>query len=1561
MERRPDSLYGATLSAWQFMQQFDTGDAKVRVFNPDFERHGWHSKHTVVEVINPDMPFLVDSIRIELNRLGLSIHAIHNAVLRVERDAEGRLQRLCEPDGAGRPESVIYLEIDRHSDAEELKAIRSSLLETFRDVRAMVDDFAPMKARVHDEIERLRQLETPRDPAAVHEAVAFLEWLLEDHFTFLSCDELSVKGQGDTALVTPVAGRELGILRLRDSGGRRKRAPALHQRERDFVLTAEPLMFAKSARRSRVHRPAYQDMVVVKHFDADGRVSGESRFYGLYTSTVFDLPPAQIPVVRQKVAAVLEGAGFEAGGHNHKELLQIIKELPREELFLTAPAALFETSIGIFNLQERRKVRLFVREDPCGQFVSCLYFSPRDIYSTDLRTRVQRVLVDHFGAVDAEFTTHFSESVLARTHFVLRVDPDRSVSYDPRALEAQVVETSRAWDEELHRALVESCGEEDGNRHANLYRGAFSSAYREHFPPGNAVFDIQRLAELGEARSLAMSFYRQLEQPREWLRFKLFTADRALVLSDMIPILERLGMRVLGEHPYEVHRRDGRVFWLHDFTLQYHGSEPVELQEVKPIFQEAFAAVWQGQAENDEFNRLVVGGRLGWREVALLRAYTRYNRQLRFEFSQPYVADTLARHLHVTKLLVNLFKARFDPARRASDKADAVSRKLENSVLEALEQVDNLNDDRILRRLLELIRATLRTSYFRTDAQGNPRPYIAFKLDPRAIANIPRPRPMFETFVYSPRVEGVHLRGGKVARGGLRWSDRLEDFRTEVLGLVKAQQVKNAVIVPVGAKGGFVAKCLPEEGGREAVQAEGIACYQTFIRALLDLADNLVGGEVVPPEQVVRHDGDDPYLVVAADKGTATFSDIANAIAAEYGFWLGDAFASGGSQGYDHKGMGITARGAWESVKRHFRELGLDTQREPFTVLGIGDMAGDVFGNGLLLSPHARLVAAFNHQHIFVDPDPDTAAAFAERQRLFALSRSSWSDYDDALISAGGGIFSRSAKSIPVSDQMRRRFDIQAERLTPNELISALLRAPVDLLWNGGIGTYVKASTESHADVGDKANDALRIDGRELRCRVLGEGGNLGFTQLGRIEFALGGGRCNTDFIDNAGGVDCSDHEVNIKILLNEVVAAGDMTVKQRNVLLRDMTDAVARLVLDNNYHQVLALSLARRHAETVPDEYSRLIGQLETEGKLDRELEFMPDDETLLARKSRGEGLTRPELSVLISYVKADLKEALNRPEIHRDAYLTREVDGAFPAALLQRFPEAVAGHRLRNEILATQLANGMVNRMGISFPAVVRQATGAEYADVARAYVVARDIFAMEQAWQQIEDLDGEVSTEVQDSMMAELIRLVRRATFWLVRHHRQQIDVSACIERYRPGIEAQVACMGELIQGSRLETWEERRAQLADASVSQTLASFVASADSLFSSLGIIRIGEQTGRPVEEVARVYFALGDQLDLHWFGQQIRGFEAHSHWQSLACDGYLDDLSTQQRELTARALNHSGDQAGAVERVADWLGDQPQSVRRWQAMLNELRSAQVRDCSIFSVALRELQELSQA
>lgn len=1567
-ERSPQNLYGATLSCWEHLQEWDGQDQKIHVFNPDLERHGWHCGHTVIQISHRDMPFLVDSVRMELNRRGLSIHVVHSGVLNIQRDGRSALvkesAKASSEEGITR-EALIYIEVDRHSNPDELKDIEHSLAEVLTMVRAAVTDFDAMRGRVEALMDELAQLKQP-EQVDVDEARAFLGWLLENRFTFLGYEALNFDVSGNVLTTVPVESSELGVCRLQPSERDVQEVGSCSQ------LVNKPLMFAKDYRRSRVHRPAYRDLVVVKQFNDQGEVTGEHRFYGLYTSPVYAEPPVNVPVLRRRVAQVLERAGFTPGGHSAKSLSQILNDLPRDELLLSSDDELFSNTMGVFNLQERRKVRLLCRRDSCGKFFSFLYYVPRDIFNTALRTQVQDLLVERLGALDSEFTTYYSESVLTRVYFVLPVDPETMNAFDPQELEAEVAELSRSWSDELHTVLVDASGEERGNHLANAYRNAFPSAYREHFSPASAVFDIDHIEELDTGKSIALSFYRQIEQSRDLLKFKLFNRNEPLVLSDIIPVLENLGMRVVGEHPYMVRRRDGEHFWIHDFTLLYNSEDTVDLEEVKQVFQDAFFNIWSGRAENDEFNRLVIGARLNWREVAMLRAYARYNQQIRFGFSQPYIADTLSRHLYITRLLVALFRARFEPGRQNSSKVQALADRIGSSVIDALDKVDHLNDDKILRRYLELIRATLRTNYFQNDSAGEPEDYLVFKLNPHEIANIPLPRPMFEIFVYSAKVEGVHLRGGKVARGGLRWSDRREDYRTEVLGLVKAQQVKNAVIVPVGAKGGFVAKQMPANASREAVLEEGIACYKTFIRGLLDVTDNFVDGEVAPPPELVRHDEDDPYLVVAADKGTATFSDIANGIAEEFGFWLGDAFASGGSQGYDHKKMGITARGAWESVKLHFRELGLDTQTQAFSVVAIGDMGGDVFGNGMLMSEHIQMVAAFNHMHIFIDPTPDAAASFVERKRLFELPRSSWSDYDESLISKGGGVFSRAAKWIDITPEMKKRFDISEDRLAPNDLISALLKARVDLIWNGGIGTYVKASFESHGDVGDKANDSLRIDGRDLRCRVLGEGGNLGFTQLGRIEFALNGGACNTDFIDNAGGVDCSDHEVNIKILLNNVVGNGDLTVKQRNVFLKEMTEEVSRLVLKNNYSQALAISICQSQVGRALDDYRRLINELERRGRLVRALEFIPADEEIVNRSEQGKTLTRPELSVLISYVKAELKEVLTESWLPSNPYIAREVQTAFPAALVERYTEEVENHRLQAQIVATQTANGMINRMGITFPLRMHQATGRDMADIAASYITARDIFNMDALWQQIEALDNSVPAAMLQGIMGDLQRLVRRAANWLLNAYRQQLDPQALVERFRPGVESMALSLSERLTGEPREAWQARYNELKQAGVPSDLAVQAASFDSLYTLLGIIATAEQTGEPLDRVADVYFLIGEQLDLYSVDRQIKLMDQETHWQSLARDGFREELNSQQRAITVSVLNRASAERAEKEEaeseqevlssqacVESWLETNSVLLQRWSQILTDLNAVSKPDSAVFAVAIRELVELA--
>ncbi|CAI8861952.1 NAD-specific glutamate dehydrogenase [Pseudomonas sp. IT-P74] len=1563
-QRRLSDLAGCTLSAWRLLERFDHAQPQVRVYNPDYERHGWQSTHTAVEVLHHDLPFLVDSVRTELNRRGYSIHTLQTTVLSVRRGSKGELLEILPKGTQGddiQQESLMYLEIDRCANTAELNVLSKELEQVLGEVRVAVGDFEPMKAKVQDILTMLDNSRFAVDGDEKSEIKSFLEWLVGNHFTFLGYEEFVVSDEADGGHIVYDKDSFLGLTKLLRTG-----LTYDDLRIEDYAVNylREPtlLSFAKASHPSRVHRPAYPDFVSIREIDADGKVIKECRFMGLYTSSVYGESVRVIPYIRRKVEEIERRSGFQAKAHLGKELAQVLEVLPRDDLFQTPVDELFSTVMSIVQIQERNKIRVFLRKDPYGRFCYCLAYVPRDIYSTEVRQKIQQVLMDRLKATDCEFWTFFSESVLARVQLILRVDPKNRLDIDPLLLEKEVVQACRSWQDDYAALTVESFGEAHGTNVLADFPKGFPAGYRERFAAHSAVVDMQHLLSLNEKNPLVMSFYQPLGQVsgQRMLHCKLYHADTPLALSDVLPILENLGLRVLGEFPYRLRHNSGREFWIHDFAFTAAEGLELDIQQLNDTLQDAFVHIVRGEAENDAFNRLVLTAGLPWRDVALLRAYARYMKQIRLGFDLGYIASTLNNHTDIARELTRLFKTRFYLARKLTgDDLDDKQQRLEHAILSALDDVQVLNEDRILRRYLDLIKATLRTNFYQTDANGHNKSYFSFKFNPHLIPELPKPVPKFEIFVYSPRVEGVHLRFGNVARGGLRWSDREEDFRTEVLGLVKAQQVKNSVIVPVGAKGGFLPRRLPLGGSRDEIAAEGIACYRIFISGLLDITDNLKDGALVPPANVVRHDHDDPYLVVAADKGTATFSDIANGIAIDYGFWLGDAFASGGSAGYDHKKMGITAKGAWVGVQRHFRERGINVQEDSITVVGVGDMAGDVFGNGLLMSDKLQLVAAFNHLHIFIDPNPEPASSFAERQRLFDLPRSAWSDYDTSLMSEGGGIFSRSAKSIAISPQMQERFDIKADKLTPTELLNALLKAPVDLLWNGGIGTYVKASTESHADVGDKANDALRVNGNELRCKVVGEGGNLGMTQLGRVEFGLNGGGSNTDFIDNAGGVDCSDHEVNIKILLNEVVQAGDMTDKQRNELLASMTDEVGGLVLGNNYKQTQALSLAARRALPRIAEYKRLMNDLEGRGKLDRAIEFLPAEEAINERIAEGHGLTRAELSVLISYSKIDLKEQLLGSLVPDDDYLTRDMETAFPPTLVSKFSAAMRRHRLKREIVSTQIANDLVNHMGITFVQRLKESTGMSPANVAGAYVIVRDIFHLPHWFRQIENLDYQVSADVQLELMDELMRLGRRATRWFLRARRNEQNAARDVAHFGPHLKELGLKLDELLSGEIRETWQSRYQAYVEAGVPELLARMVAGTSHLYTLLPIIEASDVTGQDPAEVAKAYFAVGSALDITWYIQQISALPVENNWQALAREAFRDDVDWQQRAITISVLQQGDGTQDVETRLSLWMAQHESMIERWRVMLVEIRAASGTDYAMYAVANRELLDLA--
>jgi glutamate dehydrogenase len=1553
----PDNLAGAALALWDFAQVRKPGAPNIRVYNPKVEADGWDSSHSVVEIVNDDMPFLVDSVVAELRGQDAEVQLLTHPILQVERDAEGRLVSV----GEGRlSESFMQVQVSAQPAARH-EAIRGRLETVLDDVRLAVDDWQTMRARCWSIVAELEKSPPPLPRREIVEGISFLEWLVDNHFTFLGYREYSFEGEGETAVARVLPESGLGILRnegyaifdgLRNLG-------TLPEDVRHFLRQPALLLITKSNRVASVHKSVPMDAIALKCFDPRGNVTGERLFVGLFTSTAYSLSPRTIPILRQKVETSLERAGFPPESHDGKALLNILETFPRDELFQIGEDDLFRIATGILPLQQRPRIALFLRRDPFERFVSCLVLVPRERYDADLLVAFREILARTYQGKVTSANTQLTDDALARFHFLVATTPGRIPNVDPEEVERSLVEAARSWGDRMGEALVEGFGEAEGMSLARRYAHAFPVSYQERFGGSGVVFDVTMLERALQSGDLAFDLYRAPGGAPGEVGLKVYGSGATVPLSDVLPMLENMGLKVLEEIPYEIRAAGpGGALSIRDFRLRTEdrpeGDIEVDLTRVKGPFEEVFGRVWRGEMESDGFNRLVLLAGLSGPEVTVLRAYCKYLRQARIPFSQTYMERTLARNPEITRRLVALFMTRFDPARQegAGERAAA----LVAEVGHLLDKVTNLDEDRILRRYLNVIEATLRTNHFQTDANGQPKPYLSFKLDSQKIEELPLPRPFREVFVFSPRVEAIHLRGGRVARGGIRWSDRPEDFRTEVLSLMKAQMVKNAVIVPVGSKGGFIVKRPP--AGREEYLKEGVECYKILMRGLLDLTDNLKGSEVVPPPDVVRRDDDDPYLVVAADKGTASFSDIANGVAAEYGFWLDDAFASGGSSGYDHKRMAITSRGAWESVKRHFRELGKDVQSEDFTVVGVGDMSGDVFGNGMLMSPHICLLGAFNHQHVFIDPDPDPARSFEERRRLFNLPRSTWADYDATLISEGGGVFERSAKSIPVSPRMAQLFGIAEEQVSPAELIQALLKAGVELLWFGGIGTYVKARTESHADVGDRANDALRIDAADIRARVIGEGANLGMTQRSRIEYALRGGRLNTDFIDNSGGVDCSDHEVNIKILLGEVERSGKLTRPKRDELLRGMTDEVAGLVLRDNYLQNQALSVTQLVSPHLLERFARFIRGLERGGRLDRTIEFLPDDEAIAARGKQGLGLTRPELCVLLSYAKMALYEEILPSDLPDAPFMQEDLKLYFPTPLQKSYAKAIGKHRLSREIIATAVTNSVVNRAGITFVHEVKEKTGLPAADIARAYVVTREVFGLRDLWARIEGLDNQVPAASQAAMLLDCGRLVERGTVWFLSECRQPLDIGSQIKAYSSGIQELGGKLEEMISVGDRTLLANQVAALVAKGVPEDLTRRISCLGWMGQLLDVVRISKGASVTAAQVGKAYFMIGSRFGFDWLRRAAGSLPTDKVWDKLAVTAIVDDLFSQQSELTARVVSSVRKGGDAERAIDDWIAERRPLVTRTEQLLAELQAVGTPDLAMLAVANRQLKSM---
>ncbi|WP_431894125.1 NAD-glutamate dehydrogenase [Nonomuraea sp. bgisy101] len=1567
LDRDPVDVYGPAMSHRQLAEVRPQGRAVVRAYTPSVEENGWDPGHSVVEVVTDDMPFLVDSVTMELARHDIGTHLVVHPQLRVRRDMTGRVLTQGQEDVTGMMlvESWMHIEIDRQADPEVLRSIEADLLRVLSDVRHAVEDFRKMRALAVQTAEDLSMNPPPLEPAEVEDSLDLLRWLADGHFTFLGYREYRLEESDEGTALRSLPGAALGILRADRPGSESFSAlpPEVRAKAREKQL----LIITKANSRATVHRPAYLDYVGVKMFSPEGEVIGERRFLGLFTHVAYNESISRIPVLRRKLAEVLDHAGLTPESHDGKDLIEILETYPRDELFQTPVDELVPIALGVLRLRERKQVKLFLRRDDYGRYISCMVFLPRDRYTTKVRLRMQEILLKALGGKSLDYSAMIGESALARLHVVVRGErgkPLPHVGVDLEELEARLAAITRSWEDDLAAAIGEMTTEEEAPQLVRRYHSAFPEGYKADFPPKMAVVDLRRLEELDGKpdEEIGINLYEPYDAAEGERRLKIYKLGSPISLSHVLPLIQRLGVEVVDERPYEIDRDNDpatKNAWIYDFGLRYTPSEDVDRNAFKRLFQDALRALWTGDVQADNFNALVLAGGLTWEQVEILRVYAKYLRQAGTTFSQRYMERVLVGNVRLSRLLVRLFEARLDPKRSDDVRAD-LAEALHEEILGALDEVASLDEDRILRAYLEMIQATLRTNYYQVGHDGRRKPYISLKVDPQAISVLPLPRPRYEIFVYSPRVEGVHLRFGKVARGGLRWSDRMEDFRTEILGLVKAQMVKNTVIVPTGSKGGFVVKRPPASGKREEVMAEGIACYRMFISGLLDLTDNLVDGKVVPPADVVRHDGDDPYLVVAADKGTATFSDIANSVSAEYGFWLGDAFASGGSIGYDHKAMGITARGAWESVKYHFRTTGVDVQTTDFTVAGVGDMSGDVFGNGMLLSEHIRLVAAFDHRHIFIDPDPDAARSFAERQRLFDLPRSSWADYSTELISAGGGVFPRTAKSIQITPQMRAALDLPSDvnSMPPNDLISAVLRAPVDLLWNGGIGTYVKASTESNADVGDKANDALRVNAGDLRCKVIGEGGNLGFTQLARIEFALNGGLVNTDFIDNSAGVDTSDHEVNIKILLDQVVRDGELTDKQRNQVFTSMTEEVAGLVLRDNYAQNVVLAAARAQAPEMLHVHARYLRRLEREGLVNRELEFLPSDKTLAERRQAGIGLTAPEFSVLLAYTKLVADAELLGTDLPDDPYLASWLVSYFPSALRERFRTYMDAHPLRREIITTCVVNELVNSAGTTFMFRFGEETGASTQDIVRAYLVTREVFDLASFHRGVEELDNKVDSRTQLAMLLESRKLTERGTRWLLANRRPPLELASSVNFFVKGVNGLLTHLPKLLTGPDLLAYEERRDSFVAKGVPFELAERVAAMVPAYSTFDLVEISSVTGQPVNEVAEVYFDLADRLQFARLRERVIALPRDNRWNSMARSALRDDLYAAHASLTRDVLAHSTPGSSPEERLARWTEVNSAAVSRARQTLSEIWESDNFDLATLSVALRAIRTL---
>lgn len=1564
LERDTDELCSIAKYLWKAGNKRVAGEAYVEVINPS-KKDGLQMDHTVIVIVNDDMPFLVDSISGGLtNTLRSRLHMMHHPITDLVRSDKGVRQEIIGVPIVGKKpakgvsrESYMYIEIDAHSDKEALEILHTAVTNILKDVRAAVLDWRAMTAKIDETVASLTVNPSPLGEESSEEAIKLLRWLSADHFTFLGFREYRFDGSPDKVDFTKVKGSGLGILRdeNRYVFKNQKGMAAISQEITAFLKTPNPIIITKANVKSTVHRTSHMDYIGVKTFNENGDVVGERRFVGLFTSLSYSRSVQEIPIVGKKISTIQDMALFDKRSHAGKALTHILETFPRDETFQVDTNSLFKTAMGILQLTERPRTEAFIRPDPFGRYVSALVYVPRENYHSGLREAVAAILCDAYDGEVSVYYALLGEESLARWHFIIRTKPGESKKVDVDEVNAKIADAARGWIDRLQAQLVIRFGEEQGNLLNRLYKDRFSMGYREAFEPAQAAFDIMKLESLTEEMCIGFDFYHHLADGDNHWRLKIHHASRMVPLSDCLPMLENLGFKVIGEHSYEM--VDRSTACIHDFTLSREEGIDYPLETMTPLIETLLEQVWLGKTEDDDFNILAIKSAMTWDEIVILRAYGKYLRQLGLGYTPDYIANCLVQHSSLAVMLIEIFKLQFDPA--SGGDRDKKAKAIADEYISMLTDVSSLDEDRILRAYMSVLSATQRTNFFQDGVINSmDERALAFKIKSRDVEEAPLPRPFAEIWVYSPRVEGVHLRGGPIARGGLRWSDRREDFRTEVLGLVKAQQVKNTVIVPQGSKGGFYAKNLPGMDNREAFMAEGIASYRSFISSLLSLTDNIVGGKIVPPKQVYRRDGDDPYLVVAADKGTATFSDIANSISEANGFWLGDAFASGGSKGYDHKGMGITAKGGWVSVQRLFRERGINVQEDPIEIIGIGDMSGDVFGNGMLLSKAIKLKAAFNHMHIFIDPNPNGGDKnWAERNRMFKMPRSSWSDYNAKLISKGGGIFSRADKSIPLSDEVRAWLGVSDTKMAPNDLIHTILKSEADLLWFGGIGTYIRASDESDAEVGDRANNAIRVTPDQLKVKVIGEGANLGMTHKARIEFSKLGGRLNADFIDNSAGVDCSDKEVNIKILLADVLEHEKLTSDQRDGLLVEMTDEVGEIVLMDNYLQTQAISLAEATAAEHRDSHAGLMRTLEREGLLNREIEFLPSDEKLMEMASNGRGLSRPEIATLMSYAKMSLYDVLLDGDVVNDKMFRPELERTFPSNLRERFPDEIGRHRLKKELIATVLCNEVVNLAGLTFVYDVKEETGLAVEDIVAAFIIVREVYGLAELWEQVNAMDYKAESNVQYELHIELANFIRHQSLWLLRNVPQPFDLSGVIKRFSKSVHDLLENSENLMSKPARKAAAKKMVALRKKNVPENIARKIAGIDAFRQVPDIIAVAEQTRREVGNVASVYFGLGHGLGFDWLHGASRQINVDDRWDILALRSVREDIADQQRELTKSVLESAG-QKTPTEAYDAWVEAEKTKFIRADRLISDLKSSGAISLSKISFAARHMRSI---